>query len=241
VWGRGDGNKSTYKSHEEGALTMSIVRPDISPITERKLLSTKFFQFLNATLNILVIVAITTLSGCLSMPISTMVKMARYDVDDYLRMDPGVIRMRITSDSDDPLIIERTKLTVKIFTQWDEVTTSLGGALVVESTQDLEPERGFFTIGYQPEHIYVLKFDDQAINSFNKLEQMFTKRFEEIEKLKKQGLYVKPDKQGNLTLGADYDFRDKKPATLKIEVLLNKRDGYFTLINKVKFSPEIDS
>ena len=44
--------------------------------------------------------------------------------------------MRITSDSDDPLVVEKTKLNIQLATKGRK-QTKLGGAMIVESVQDL--------------------------------------------------------------------------------------------------------
>ncbi|MFT5133483.1 MAG: hypothetical protein ACI9SC_001955 [Gammaproteobacteria bacterium] len=181
---------------------------------------------------------IALLASCTSMPISTMIKMSRYDIEDYSRIDPTVVRMRITSNSDDPLVVEKTKLTIQL-TEKNGKQSKLGGALLIESEQDLIPEKSFFSFGYQPEHVYVLKLDEEGASSFRVMGQIMRTHLEEKRSLEKLG--VKDDRKGSLTLGASYDFRDKKEATLRIELLFNKKDDYFVLLNKVKFPPELNN
>lgn len=189
-------------------------------------------------LNILsVLIPGLLLCSCVSIPITTMIKMSRYEIEDYLNIEPGDVRMRITSDSDDPLVLEKTTLKIQI-TEKDGTKTDLGGFLIMESEQDLTPARGLFSFGYQPEHVYVLKFDEQAVDSFRQVSRILMKRLKERREQEKLG--IRDERKGSLTIGAAYDFRDRKKAGLIVEIMLHKKDGYFTLLNKVDFPPEME-
>ncbi len=214
---------------------MPTINTQIGDIhTMLPILSEQKFLMNRYTFEVISMVVVTLLIyGCASIPISTMGKMATYDVEKYLRLDPAVVRLRITSDSDDPLVIEQAKLTMQIIEK-DGKETNLAGALVIESVQDLKPDKGFFSFGYQPEHIYVLKFNEEAIKLNNELQQLIIKHNKEKEKIEKLGII--DERKRYLTTGVDIDFRGKNKATLIIEVLYCEKDGYLTLLNKVKFA-----
>ena len=160
--------------------------------------------------------------------------MSSYDVEDYLNIDPTIVRMRITSDNDDPLVAEMTTLMMQIVDR-DGTKTDFGGSLVTESKQDLSPSKGLFSFGYQPEHIYELKFDEEAIESFSKLKNLM-EGFQEKKQLEEK-LGIEDDRKRGFTISVGYNgpIGDGN-ARLIVEVMLNKKEGYFTLLDKIKFS-----
>lgn len=178
------------------------------------------------------------LTSCTTMPISTMVKMSRFELEDIWRINPAIIRMRITSDNDDPLVLEKTKLNIQIRSP-DGEQNKLGGALLVESNRDLSPGKGFFSFGFQAEHIYILKLDEEAIKSFGEMRVLMRKIREQKMQFEREG--IKDIRKGSLTLGAAYDFKDRKEARLIVELLLDKNEDYFVLLNKVDFPPELNN
>ena len=117
---------------------MPTINTQIGDIhTMLPILSEQKFLMNRYTFEVISMVVVTLLIyGCASIPISTMGKMATYDVEEYLRLDPAVVRLRITSDSDDPLVIEKAKLTMQIIEK-DGKETNLAGALVI-GTEILE-------------------------------------------------------------------------------------------------------
>jgi hypothetical protein len=158
---------------------------------------------------------------------------------EYLsKVDPSELRMRITSDSDDPLVLENTKLTMQL-TGKNGTQINLEGALIIDSIQDLSPDKGILSFGYQAKHTYALKLDEEGAASFKEIGVIMNKHHEERKILEEHG--VKDTRKGSFTLGAAYDFRDRKEATLIIELLFDKKVDYFILLDKVKFPPELDN
>lgn len=158
------------------------------------------------------------LSGCMSIPVSTMVRFATFDDEDLLQIDPSQVRMRITSDNDAPLIVKKTKLKMEMVAE-DGAKATMPGAVILESEEDLHPEKTLW--GYTPEHVYVLRLDEDAAASFHKLQEK-----------------VRRNEKGYLTVGVDYDFSGKEKARVTVELKLGAQEDYFTLLDKATFSPE---
>jgi hypothetical protein len=160
------------------------------------------------------------LSGCMSIPVSTIVRFATFDDEDLLQIDPSQVRMRITSDNDAPLIVKKTKLKMEMVAE-DGAKATMPGAVILESEEDLHPEKSMWSLGYTPEHVYVLRLDEDAAASFQKLQDK-----------------VRRNEKGYLTVGVDYDFSGKEKAKVTVELKLAAQEDYFTLLDKATFSPE---
>jgi hypothetical protein len=166
-------------------------------------------------------VAGALVGGCMAMPISTIVKMATFDENDFFQIDPRQLRVRITSDNDAPLVVDKTRLDIERQT-YDCKTSKLAGAMVVESEMALQPERSWLGLGYEPRHVWVLKPDDDFVASFFELQDMARR---------------KAIRRGSVQV--DYDFKGRQEAKVVVEVQLSRREGYFTLFDKVKFPPDL--
>lgn len=167
------------------------------------------------------LVACLAISGCMSIPVSTMVRMATFDETDFLELQPAQLRIRITSDSDAPLILRKTRLNLEMLGR-DGGRAPMNGAVVLESEEDLTPEKTFWPFAYKPEHVYVLKLDEDAIASYQHLQ----------ERIKRREL------RAVLTNGVDYDFKGQEEAQITVELKLASAEDYFTLLDKARFPPE---
>ena len=161
-------------------------------------------------------------AGCLTIPKATMARISSFSDADYLAFDPTVIRVRITSDSDDPLRPERTRLTLRVLRR-DGSAAAIQAGMVLLDEQDLKPSAyvnplARFGFGYQPEHVYILGFDDRSIRAFRKLQSFIRKRAID-----------------NGTITVNCDFREHQPALVNIDLLLDPKEGYFPLFEKVRF------
>jgi hypothetical protein len=168
----------------------------------------------------LAVVTCLALSGCMSIPLSTVVRFATFDEEDLLRIDASQVRMRITSDNDAPLILKKTKLKMEMVTEGSG-KASMPGAVLLDSEEDLHPSRTFWSLGYVPEHVYVLRLDQDAVESFRQLQDRVRQRL-----------------PGYLVVGADYDFKGRKEARITVDLKLAETEEYFTLLDKAKFPPD---
>lgn len=101
----------------------------------------------------------------------------------------------------------------------DGAKATMPGAVILESEEDLHPEKSIWR--YTPEHVYVLRLDEDAAASFRKLQDK-----------------VRRHEKGHLTVGVDYDFKGKEEAKVTVELKLAAHEDYFTLLDKAAFSPE---
>lgn len=160
-------------------------------------------------------------TACLSIPISTIARMATFSDDDFYAIDPTEVRMRITSDKDSSLQIDKTKLYFEVQKR-DGAVARVAGPVTVEREERLAPKETFLGLGYQARHIYVLKLNEQGIASFRSFQQSVKKR-----------------DLASVSISLEFDFETTEKATIVVDLMLSKREGYFTVLDKVKYPPDV--
>ena len=159
--------------------------------------------------------ALPCLAGCVSVPLSTIVRMSTFDERDFAQLDPGVLRVKITLPQGFVLDAARSWLGVDI----DSPAGVHHGEFKLdqESTERTEISAGMFA-GTAPATAYTLKLSAPSRKEFRAL----------------QG-FVSRGSPGQITIRVVpilSSFPDDV-ASVKvwIDLLLSQSQGYFTLVN----------
>ncbi|NKB36418.1 MAG: hypothetical protein GKR93_04510 [Gammaproteobacteria bacterium] len=122
---------------------------------------------------LLVFASIFLLTGCMSIPSQTEEKLQSFGEEYFTTFDPADIRVRIIANNDNPLFIDKTTINfnVECSVRGIEIfQRNLKGHVVLESKDDLTPSKGLNPFEFKREHIYTIKFDDEAIKTFKNIQ-----------------------------------------------------------------------
>jgi len=154
------------------------------------------------------------MDGCVSVPLSTMVRMSTFDEQDFARLDADVVRVRIKLPQEFALDAGRSSLGVKV--------TAAAGVhygdfkLEQEGAQGTTLSNGMFS-GSAPGTAYTLKLSAPSRSEFRKL-QAFVGRGQPGEVV----ISVVP-------ILSSFP-RDAATVNVWIDLLLTESQGYFTLL-----------
>lgn len=154
------------------------------------------------------------LSGCVSVPLSTIVRMATFDERDFVRLDPEVIRARIKLVEGFALDPGKSTLGIKISSAAGDHFGEFKLETITESRAELS--NGLFS-GHVMGTEYTLKLAAQSKEEFRKL----------------QG-FVGKGRPGQVTIFiapilSSY-LKDAETMHVWVDLLLSKNPGYFTLL-----------
>ena len=177
------------------------------------------------------------LSGCASVTVSKEFqnKMEFFSEDYYASVKPEEFRIRHTTNSNNPLKMDDTELRFHVTLKYDDEVTEehqLQGQLINMPADELVPLEQAHSFGFVPEQVSILKFDDEAINSFREIQNELESR---IKPIVDKGRYEKSNgkPRGNLSIGfgfsAKYEKSDK-PSKNVTEVLFSEPEGYITMV-----------
>jgi hypothetical protein len=155
------------------------------------------------------------LGSCVSVPLSTMVRMSTFDERDFAALDPEVLRVRITLPQGFGLDVKRSWLGV-------ELTSAAG---THQATFELDPERiqtaeiaGGFFADTRSGTAYVLRLSAPSKAKFRDLQSFVAKgRSDQITIRVVPRLSSSP--------------KDADGVTVWIDLRLSQADGYFTLVD----------
>jgi len=162
-----------------------------------------------------VTLALGALAGCVSVPLSTIVRMSTFDEQDFAALDPGVIRARIKLADGYALDPSRSWLGVQVASA---AGVHEGEFRLEQVTQMRAPlAQGLFA-GDATGTEYTLRLSDASAQEFRKL-QAFVRQGQPGEVV----IRVVP------ILSAFPD--EAASAPVWIDLLLSREDGYFTLVD----------
>lgn len=108
------------------------------------------------------------LSGCSSIPVSTMVTMSQMDETDFINMAPEQIRARIHLDEPARIDIEKTQMTFSVETDKGSIPYAFPLELLEQGSIAAEPGL-LFNVPAKTD--YLLALSDEAIANFKALQQ----------------------------------------------------------------------
>lgn len=154
-------------------------------------------------------------SGCVSVPLSTLVRMSTFDEHDFAALDGGTLRVRITLPQGFELNVPRSWLGI-------ELKSAAG---VHEATFQLDPEQvqaaalpgGLFS-ATAPGTAYVLRLSERSKTSFRELQGFVARgRADEITIRVVPRLASSPAGESQVSVW--------------IDLLLSQTQGFFTLVD----------
>ena len=117
----------------------------------------------------LFVVALTlVLTGCTSIPLSTMLEFRSFGKEKFLTLQPEHIEAKIEFDEPVRADVEQSRLAVKLTTEHD--VRSYQFPLVLLSQQHIPAERGLFS--QQPaKNQYRFRLSDEAVQNFHAVQE----------------------------------------------------------------------
>ncbi|MBY6187737.1 hypothetical protein KUV89_14035 [Marinobacter hydrocarbonoclasticus] len=162
------------------------------------------------------------LTGCMSVPISTMVRMAGFDRDDFLALEPQALRLKLTLDQDVPVQLAATRL--ELGAELDSGQQQLfAGSVQQEDYREYQIEGSWFSREPQPRYQYLLALDEAGEAAIRDFQRVL--REEEVA-------------SASLNVRLDLDDNFDKTVLVTVEVKLSEREGFFTLLDEATFEPE---
>ncbi len=184
----------------------------------------------------LVVFASLILAGCssLSVPKEFQKKAESLGAEYYASVKPEEFRIRHSINSNNPLSIDKTKLNFTVKLIHNDVVLEdlqLKGGLLLESEQDFVVKDDEKRLGLNLEHIYVIKLNEAAIESFREMQSILVNKIKPlVEKGKSDKKKTTP--KGNLSIGfgfiAKYE-QEKKPTKFQTEIMFSRQDDYLTM------------
>jgi hypothetical protein len=186
--------------------------------------STEIYK--STTKFVIIVLALLSLSGCASIPLGTMLKLARFDMQDLQKVDPAEIRAAIRTHH--LYQLKHAQLSIKIgLAKTDEML--LDETFELDRLPDWAPVALKLKPPPQDRHWIVFQVQPEDLTRFNLLQ----KRLLEVSKV---------EGQKSLTLGVssrDNDNPDDmRSIPFRVDLRLAEADGFFTLIKETEI--EID-
>ncbi|GAA4887448.1 hypothetical protein [Ferrimonas pelagia] len=167
-------------------------------------------------------ICVLLLSGCMSIPISTLVKMASFDREAFLALEPEAIAMRITLDKPAPLDLSETRLEFTAV-MTDGMERLFPGSVEQQDYRQFEVDAGWFSRGTEPRYQYFLVLDEQgqeAIRTFQRL------------------LAEEDVVSGQFRVNLQPSKALKEPMTATMELQFDQQSGFFTLLDEATIDPK---
>lgn len=180
---------------------------------------------MHAGSRLLIAALVGGLSGCMSIPISTMAKMASFDDADFLAIKPEEFRVKVQFDQDLDVDLDKTAFKLELGTTRGEFSRK--AEFVVVERLDLKPEKAWYSLGFNAESESVLALDPAGLAVFKEVQGHI--RDKTIKELRFH-LLIRPK------LGA-IEGRD---ARMTVRLRLNPAEGYFTMFDAVDIEDEMD-
>ncbi|WP_105169926.1 hypothetical protein [Pseudoalteromonas sp. T1lg23B] len=158
------------------------------------------------------------LSGCTSIPISTMLELRDFNEQSFVALNPVEIRSKIRLS--EPLTLDLAKITLSLSLENEKGFRNFTFPLVLENENKIAALEGLFSS--QPANTeYTFRLSDIAL-----------KNFVETQKLFSDGI----KRQGSFSIGASFNQESKEVQAAYISILLQLSDeeGFFTLLDNAE-------
>ncbi|MEX1222324.1 MAG: hypothetical protein WEA82_09475 [Idiomarina sp.] len=113
------------------------------------------------------------ISGCASIPISTMLTMSSFDAEDFIRIQPQELEAKIQVDDPVTISIDETRLALELDTQKGLLSYEFPLVLVEQVKIPASP--GFFSDDVAKTE-YRLELSEQGIEDFKAVKEVFQER-----------------------------------------------------------------
>lgn len=173
----------------------------------------------------LLLAAAAALAGCMSIPIATMAKMASFDDEDFLAIKPEEFRTKVQFDRDLEVDLDQTVFKLDLVTAKGEFTRK--AAFVVMERHDLKPEKAWYSLGFEPENEVVLALNEAGQTAFREVQG-------HIRAKTIKGIAVTLKVRPKFAQAAEQDVQ------MTVQLLLNPKDGYFTMFDAMDVHNEMD-
>lgn len=170
----------------------------------------------------IVVGLLLVLMGCMSVPITTMVRMAGFDRDDFLALEPEALRLRLTLDQNVPVNLAATRLELGADME-DGQQQLFAGSVQQHAFREFEVSGGWFSPEAEPRYQYLLSLDEAGIDAIRRFQEALIR-----EQVQSASVSVQID--------LDDDFDEAVQVTA--EVQLSQEEGFFTLLDEALFEPD---
>ena len=154
------------------------------------------------------------LSGCSSIPISTMLKYRNFDEQRFLTLDPLQIRSKIRLS--EPFTLKMEQINLSLSLENEKGVRNFTFPLVLEKRDRIAAQEGFFS-SEPAKTEYTFKLSERAVNNFRETQSLLSQEI--------RG-------KASFSIGAGFNEEPQKGQTVYISIALQfeEKDGYFTLI-----------
>lgn len=172
---------------------------------------------------------VLALSACSAVPLSTMWKMRSFGPEDFGRIQPDQLRVKILLPQGFTLDLAKDKPTLQF-----RITTEHGPSagkveLTKVSESDVTEKVGIVTSVSVPKHEYVLKFADDSLATFATMQKLA------------RGVGKGAAVNLNVSCFLEKIPEGAREGRLTVSLLLFPEDGYFVLLDNLKLQlPEPD-
>lgn len=175
---------------------------------------------------LILILAVTAasflLQACSSVPVSSMIKMASFDEQDFNEIDPHYIRVKLRTDK--PVDVDNDSITLKFAfksaeTNFEEPLTL---RVIDKSQKTIERWIG----SNAQEYTATFALDQASVVTFNKIKQL--------------PVMSQRRSEADVDFSATVDFGDNIPEQfiMSVDLLLDPLQGFITLIDEYEFDIE---
>lgn len=172
------------------------------------------------------ILLILLVSGCASIPISTMLKLSSFDEDSFLLLEGEQVRAQVAVSQPYTINFDKTKLTLD--TETDLGTRHFAFPLTLLSETEIPEEIGFFS-SRKAQTQYTFKISDEGLTNFTELQRA-------IEE--KQRAQSKAGFSFMVSAGFNEEPLPNEIIVVSINLQLSEEDGYFALIENAEIEVE---
>lgn len=158
------------------------------------------------------------LSGCASIPLSTMARFSSYDASDFVSIDPNEVRANITVPAEFAIDHAATTLSVSINGAGTENATSIPLQLIREDTVQLA---GGWFASAKPGRRQTLRLTPPGVEMFRALQRT-----------------VAAHKLSSINFNVSWKFSqtppDTKEISLWVDLQLSQKQGFFPLVRNAR-------
>ncbi|MCW8856493.1 MAG: hypothetical protein OQJ95_03955 [Kangiella sp.] len=162
---------------------------------------------------LITLLIIVLVQACSNVPLSTMLKMSSFDEEDFIRLNPEELRVRVRSNTKTN-VIEANQLTYS----YKDTETYIDQYLSLEKLEEekIRTVKHWFKDD-SVEHISWYRLDEEGVEQFRALQ--------------KHPFLQDKDREGTFELSVQTVYTEDSPLQflLSVDLLLEPEDGYFTL------------
>ncbi len=160
--------------------------------------------------------------GCANIPLGTMLSLSSFDEQDFVQLNPQVIRSQILIDAPGKLNLDTTELTLELDSS--KGISSYRFPLRLESTEIIPQNEGLFSTSPMKHH-YQLALSETAISSFRQVQALINAE-------------TPTEYSFSIDAGLADTSEPLREVTLSVLIKLTEEQGYLTLIDNATLNLE---